>query len=81
MVVTSISQQQNVVTHLCWKNGYDISVTNASDNSTETTIPLQKDSKTDPTALEDMEAPNCYSIFTQRTQDVQMEEKTTNNQE
>jgi hypothetical protein len=36
-----------------------ISVTNASDNSTETTIPLQKDYKTDSTALEDMEAPTA----------------------
>jgi N-acyl-L-homoserine lactone synthetase len=53
MVVTSIFQKQNVVTRLCWKNGYDISVENVSDNqaedisvtntsgnSTETIIPL-----------------------------------------
>ena len=26
MAVTSIFQKQNVITHLCWKNGYDISV-------------------------------------------------------
>jgi hypothetical protein len=68
MVVTNIFQKQNVITCLCWKNRYDISaesvsdnqakdinVTNASDNSTETTIHLQKYSKADQTASEDME--------------------------
>jgi len=67
MAVTSIFQKQNVITHLFWKNGYDISVeslsdnqaknksvTNANGNSTETAIPLQTDSKADQTASEDI---------------------------
>jgi hypothetical protein len=59
-----------VITRLCWKNGYDISaesasdnqakdisVTNASENSTDTTIHLQRDSKADQIASEDMKTP------------------------
>jgi hypothetical protein len=70
MAVTSIFHKQNVITHLFWKNGYDISVesvsdnqaknksvTNANGNSTETAIPLQTDSKADQTASEGMETP------------------------
>ena len=57
---------------LCFKNGFDISVKSASDNQTEiisaeivsgnlteNTIPLQKDSNNDQTALEDMEVPTA----------------------
>jgi lysophospholipase L1-like esterase len=72
MTVTSILQKRNVKTCLGWKNGYDINlesvrdnqaediiVTYASDNSTETTIPLQKHSIKDQTEVEDMEAPTA----------------------
>jgi len=75
MVVTSIFQKKNVITCLGWKNEYDInlesvsdnqaedvSVTYASDNSTETTIPLQKDSITNQTVpINQMKVPNRVS--------------------
>jgi hypothetical protein len=57
-MVKSIFQKQNVKSSLFWKNGYDISDKSVSDNLTEDTIPLQKDSRTDQT-LEDMEMPTA----------------------
>ena len=56
-IAKNILQKQNVKIGLCWKNGYDISA--KSDNLTEENISLQEDSKTDQTALEDMEVPNA----------------------
>ena len=72
MTVKSISQKQNMTVGLCWKNGLDRSVKSASDkqteiisagnvsgNLTENSIPLQKDSNNDQTAIEDMEVPTA----------------------
>ena len=76
MVVTSIFQKKKkVITHLGWKDGYDInlesvsdnqavdvSVIYASDNSTETTIPLQNDSIINQTVpLNQVKVPNRVS--------------------
>jgi hypothetical protein len=55
-MVKNIFQKLNVKSSLFRKNGYDVSVKSVSDNLTEDTIPLQEDSRTDQTTLEDMES-------------------------
>jgi len=58
-IIKNIFLKQNVKIGLFWKNGYDVSVKSVSDNLTEDTIPLQEESKTDQTTLEDTEMPTA----------------------
>jgi hypothetical protein len=80
MIVKNIFQKQNMKISLFWKNGYDISVKNVSDNLTEGNISLRENTKTDKTTLEDMKVPTATSSSDEGPRMSKRKKKTPDNQ-